>query len=386
MAEELAGPKFHSYNLTDGVMINIDPLIYIYTPMDLPLQTGLGADGMVLLPSLPVDNREFSWQEEDVPTPRGTVAVTINNVATSLTVGTGQAVRFAVGDVILIDDEFISVSAINTSTEVLTIVRGALGSTGAGHNAGVEIVGVGTVLAEGEIGSANFQGRDLLSNYTQIFSRKIEVTATEQIIPKYGVPNELNKQIHNVTHGLLVSIEQAALYGKKYQDSATQTRSTGGLMNFITSHNNTADDWLTVLNIDEEQQNLYDDGGMFDVLMSKPSNFGALSNIVGNERITTVSIDDVRRGRARAQVVMTDHGDVVLVRNRYMRQADAVGYNRAQFVKRPMRPLQLVKLAKTKDTDSFMIVTELGFEVKGQRHMVKWTSLYKNAAFPTELV
>ncbi len=386
MAEELAGPKFHSYNLLTGVMVNMDPLIYIYTPMDLPLQTGVGADGLVVMPSLPVDNREFSWLEEDIPTPRGTLNEDLDNSETAIDVATGHAVRFAVGDVIRIDDEYMSVSAIDTSTEVLTVVRGALSSSAVVHSSQAEIVGVGTVLAEGEIGTANFQGRDSVTNYTQIFSRKLEVTKTEQIIPKYGVPNELNKQVLNVTHGLLVSIEQAAVYGKKFDDSATQTRSTGGLMSFITTNNNTADDWMTVLNIDEMQQTVYDAGGMFDVLMSKPINFGALSNIVGNERITTVDIDDVRRGRRRAQVVMTDHGDVTLVRNRYMRGADAVGYTREAFVKRVMRPLVLEKLAKTKDTDSFMMVTEIGFEVKGQRHMAKWTSLDSNSSFPSELV
>lgn len=386
MAEELAGPKFHSYNLLVEQMVNIDPLIYIYTPMDLPLLTGVGADGLVILPSLPVDNREFSWLEEDIPTPRGIVNEALDDNETAVTMTTGQAVRFAVGDVIRIDDEYMSITAIDTSTEVLTVVRGALSSTAATHLDQAEVVGVGTVLAEGEIGTANFQGRDKATNYTQIYSRKIEVTGTEQIIPKYGVPNELNKQVMNVTHGLLVSIEQSAVYGKKFDDSATQTRSTGGLMAFITSHNNTADDWLTVLNVDEVQQDVYDDGGMFDVLMSRPRNFGALSNIVGAERIQTVPIDDIRRGRRRAQVVMTDHGDVTLVRNRYMRGADAVGYTREAFVKRVMRPLHLTRLAKTKDTDSFMILTELGFEVKGQRHMAKWTSLDSTSSFPTELV
>lgn len=386
MAEELAGPKFHSYNLTVETKVNLDPLIYIYTPMDLPLQTGVGADGLVILPNLPVDNRLFSWLEEDVPTPRGTLNEDLDNSETGVDVVTGHAVRFLVGDVIRIDDEYMSITAIDTGTEVLTVVRGALSSSAVVHSNQAEIVGIGTVLAEGEIGTSNFQGRDKVDNYTQIFSRKLEVTGTEQIIPKYGVPNELNKQVMNVTHGLLVAVEQAAVYGKKFEDSTTQTRSTGGLMAFITSHNNTADDWLTVLNMDEVQQDVYDDGGMFDVLMSRPRNFGALSNIVGAERIQTVNIDDVRRGRRRAQVVMTDHGDVTLVRNRYMRGADAVAYTREAFVKRVMRPLHMSALAKTKDTDSFMILTELGFEIKGQRHMAKWTSLDSSSSFPTELV
>lgn len=384
MAQELVGPSFYSYDLQVETKLNIDELIYILTPDDLPLLSGIGSDGLGVIGKAPVNNTVFYWMEEDVPLPRSTAAEALDDSETGLTLPTGEAVKFAVGDAIRIDDEIMLVSAVNTTTEELTVTRGALGSTAASHLTGKEVVGLGTVLAEGSIGSANFQGRDKYSNYTQIFSKKLTVSRTEQSIPKYGVPNELNKQMRNAMLHCNVGIEQAALYGIKYEDSATRVRSTGGLNYYITSNVDSTSTWLTVSKIEAQQQKAYDNGGYFEFLTARPAAFQALNNVMGNERIQTVTVEDARRGRRRAQVVMTEFGEVTLVRNRYVRKNEAFAYNRDNFIQRVFQPLVAQKLAKTDDTDSFMMVAECGFQVKGQDHMAKWTGLDLTATLPTE--
>ena len=382
MAQELVGPSFYSYDLQVETKINIDELIYILTAEDLPLLSGIGSDGLGVIGKAPVDNTVFYWMEEDVPLPRGTVSEALDSSETDFTMTTGDAVKFAVGDAIRIDNEVCLVTGVNTTTEVLTVTRGGLGTTAASHADGSEVVGLGTVLAEGNIGSANFQGRDKYSNYTQIFSKKLTVSRTEQSIPKYGVPNELNKQMRNAMLHCNVGIEQSALYGIKYEDSATRVRSTGGLNYYITSNVDSTSDWLTVSNIEEQQQAAYDNGGYFEFIVARPAHFQALNNIMGNERVQTVTVEDARRGRRRAQVVMTEFGEVTLVRNRYVRKTEAFAYNRDNFIQRVFQPLVAQKLAKTDDTDSFMMVAECGFQVKGQDHMAKWTALDLAAALP----
>lgn len=382
MAQELKGPNFYSYDLQVETKINIDELIYILTPDDLPLLSGIGSDGLGVIGKAPVDNTVFYWMEEDVPLPRATSAEALDTSETGIDVVAGDAVKFAVGDAIRIDDEIMLVTDINTSTEVLTVTRGALGSTAATHVTASEIIGLGTVLAEGDIGNANFQGRDKYSNYTQIFSKKLTVSRTEQSIPKYGVPNELNKQMRNAMLHCNVGIEQAALYGIKYEDSATRVRSTGGLNSFITTNVDSSSSWLTVTAIQAQQQAAYDNGGMFEFIAARPAHFQALNNIMGSERVQTVTVDDARRGRRRTSVVMTEFGEVTLVRNRYVRKTDAFCYNRDNFVQRVFQPLVAQRLAKTNDTDSFMMVGECGFQVKGQDHMAKFTALNLAAALP----
>jgi hypothetical protein len=385
MAQELVGPAFYSYDLTVETKINIDELIYILSPMDLPLLSGVGADGVPIMPRTPVDNTEFYWLEESVPLPRGTLNGGINNSTTSVTVATGDAVKFAVGDGIRIDDEIMVVTGVNTSTEVLTVVRGSSGDTGttaASHLDGAEVVGLGTILIEGSIGSANFQGRDKYSNYTQIWSKKLTVSRTEQRIPKYGVPNELNKQMLNAMQHLNLGIEQSALYGVKHVRTSDNRRQTGGMLQYITSNVDSASQWLTIEAIEDQQQAAYDRGGMFEIVMARPINFQALNNIAGNERVQTVTVEDSRRGRRRATTVMTEFGEVTLVRNRWARKEHAFCYSRDNFIFRQFQPLTTEKLAKTDDTDSYMMVCEGGFQVKGQDHMAKFTALDATAALP----
>lgn len=387
MAEKLSptNSTFYSYNLTVETKVNIDELIYVLSPTDLPLLTGVGSDGRAVMPRTPVDNTLFSWLEEEVPLPRATLATTVNSSATSIVLSTGEGVKFVVGDGILIDDEISLVIAVNTGTDTLTVTRGSTlttNTTAASHTAGAEVLGLGSQLVEGDIGKGNFQGRDKYSNNTEIWSGVVAVSRTEQRIPKYGVPNELNRQMMNRMQHLNVGIENTALYGVKHIVAADNRRQTGGLKSFITTNVDSAAPWLTVDNIEARMQLAYDNGGMFDAIVARPAAFQALNNTLGNERVQTVTIDDARRGRRRAQVVMTEFGDIELVRDRWVKKGDAFGINRANFVFRVLQPLFTEKLAKTNDTDQYMMVCEGGFEVKGQAHMARWSALDQSAALP----
>ena len=138
--------------------------------------------------------------------------------------------------------------------------------------------------------------------------------------------------------------------------------------------------------IEKRQQTAYDAGGMFSHIVSRPKNFQALNNVAGAERIHTVEVTDEYRGRQRAQVVVTEFGDVVLVRNRYVRATDAFGINPEDLIYRQLQPMIMQPLAKTDDRDSWMFVAEGGFEVKGQSHQVYWTRLDNTQALPSNLV
>ena len=69
----------------------------------------------------------------------------IDASATSIDVGNAggtdarHRTRFAVGQVLRIDDEFLEVAEIDTSTDKLTVLRGVLGTTAATHDAGTQI-------------------------------------------------------------------------------------------------------------------------------------------------------------------------------------------------------------------------------------------------------
>lgn len=381
MAEVAANP-LDSTHLAVETKINIDELIYMLNADDLPMLGGVNADGFPTIPRQPVDQPTFYWLEDEFLVPRTTLAEDLDNSETGIDVAANQGERFAAGDMIRIDDEFMTISSVSNDT--LTVVRGAAGSSAVVHSTGAQVIGVGTMLSEGSIGDEQFTGRTKLSNYTQIWTSKIQITRTAQRVPKYGISNELARQTMKVMLAEGVNLEQALLYGTKYQSGST--RSTGGLAYFITTNSNTTSSHLTIDNIEEQQQAAYDAGGMFTSIVSNPVNFAALNNLAGSERIQTVTIDDTRRGRIRATLVMTEFGTVELFRNRYVDTDDAFGINRENCIFRVLQPMIMQPLAKTDDKDNYMFVCEGGFEIKGERHMTRWKNLDSSAALPSNLV
>lgn len=385
MAEELEGNAFYSTNLTTETPIVIDDLIYSLEPKDLPLLTGMGSSGVPLLQRSPTGDTTFYWMEERAPLPRSTVSGAINSSVTTITVPTAGAVNFSIGDTIKIESELILVTDIDTSAETLTVTRGYAGTSGASHADGSAIIGVGTILPEGDVGNSNFVGRDKYSNYTQIWSKTLRVSGTEQVIRKYGIPNELNHQMVKQSQNLYLGMEHSALYGVKYVDTATRKRSSGGIMSWITATVDSTTAWITVSNIEAQQSAAYALGGEFTHVMVHPNGMAALNNGEGSERISTVTVDDPRRGRRPCSMVNTEFGPVELVRHRWLKTTDAVGYSPDRFTMRTLRPMMVEKLAKVDDTDSFLLICEAGFMLKGQAHCVKWTGLNTSAALPAVL-
>lgn len=386
MAEELEGNFVSSYNLQTETPLVIDNMIYSLEPQDLPMLTGVGANGLPVLSSTPTADTIFYWMEERAPLPRGTCAEAIDSSETVIDMTTGDAVKFAVGDTVRIDDENMLITDLDTTAETITVTRAYAGTSAATHANGSEVIGVGTVLPEGDVGSSNFVGRDKYSNYTQIWSKTLRMTGTEQVIRKYGIPSELAHQMVKQTQNLYLGMEQSALYGIKYQDTATRKRQTGGLHSWITTNVDSTTDWLTIGAIQDQQQAVYDLGGMFTHIVARPKAFDALNNLDGSERITSVSIDDSRRGRREALTVMTDFGVVNLIRDRWVRATEAFAYSPDRFTRRVLRPMQVQRLAKTDDTDTFLLICEAGYMLKGQVHCAKWTGLDTSAALPSVLV
>lgn len=389
MAEELVGSAVYSYNLTVETPLDIDSMIYVLSPDDLPMLQGVNADGFPVLPSSPTGNTLFYWQEEEVPLPRGIVDEALDDSETAITMTTGDAVKFAVGDAVRVEDEIMVVTAVDTSTEVLTVTRGSAATTNttaASHGDQSIMIGLGSLLIEGSVGATNFQGRDKYSNYCQIFSKKIQMSATEQSIRKYGVPSELARQTANMLQNYAVGLENACAYGVKHIQSSDNRRQTGGLDHYITTNNDSSSEWLTVDSIQAMQQLAYDNGGAFDVIVGNPQVFQALNNITGSERVQTQDITSGARGRRKAQFIETEYGTITLIRNRWLLPTDAFCIKRGNVKRRVLRPMSLTKLAKSDDTDTYMVVSEAGFQVQGEAHMGKFSALNVNAALPADLV
>jgi len=358
----------------------MDEAIYMLSPRDTPMLTGLGSDGLALIGSRSVTERQFDWMDDTILVPRSTLngAVTTGDVA--ITVATGDRTKFSTGDLLIVQKagatpEQIRVTGYSSGTDVLNVSR-AWAGTATNYASGAIVVGIGTALQEGsDPEAARTVDRVQNTNVTQIFGpTKVDMSRTEQQVAKYGVASEWAHQLMGRMAENAISREQAFLYGARVDSTSAKIRSTGGLEFFLTSNVDASATSLTITNLVTRQQSGYNAGGFADVVMANPVAFTDL-NAITDTSIVRETIDDPMRGRVRVAYVDTEFGSVLTVRNRWVLPTDAFGFNREQVVRRVMQPLIFERLAKTGDSDQGQIVCEEGLEVKGEEHMFRYSNL-----------
>lgn len=368
-----------AYDLTIGVKVNMDEAIYLLSPQDTPLLTGVGADGMTLIASAPVDQIEFTWMHDTILTPRSALGALITGGQNFLTVAAGDLTKFSTGDVITLQvtgntTEHLRITGYGTTTDSLTVTR-AYAGTAMTYATSAIIVGVGTALAEGSTPeTARTVDRTQVSNLTQIFGpTKLDMSRTEQQVSKYGISNEWTHQLMGRMQENAIAREQAYLYGQKTQSTTTKIRTTAGLRSFIATNVTTATA-LNTTSLLAVQLAGYNRGGFADVVMANPVALTDLNDIT-NASIVREMVDNPMRGRTRVSFVDTEFGSVLMARNRWMMPDDAIGFNREQVVRRVLQPLIFERLAKIGDSDQGQIVCEEGLEVKGESHLWLMNSL-----------
>jgi hypothetical protein len=362
------------------VVVNMDEGIYMLSAVDTPLLTGLGADGLTIIGSEPVDERQFSWMDDTILTPRSALAAILVTAGTVVTVTAGQRERFSTGDILYFEldgntTEAARITAYGVTADTLIVTR-AWAGTAQQYATSSLVVGLGSALPEGSNPeAARAVDRVENTNVTQIFGpTKVDLSRTEQQVRKYGVSNEFARQLSARMKENAIDREQAYLYGFRVDSTTLEARTTGGLAFYITTNRNATATQLTAANIQTQQQAGYNQGGFADIVMANPAAFGNL-NEIGNTSIVRETIDDPMRGRTRVQWVDTEFGSVLAARNRWMLPNDAFGFSKEQVVRRVIQPLIYERLAKTGDSDQGQIVCEEGLEVKGEEHMFRFSLL-----------
>ena len=370
-----------SYDLTNGLIVNMDEAIYMYSPEELPLLTGMASDGMSVLSQRPLDQVEFNWLDERNLAPRATIGATaVTTGDESIVLSTGDRIKFSTGDVLTIRksgaNEVIRVTGYSATTADTILVSRAFAGTATNYAASAVVIGLGTALAEGS-NPENFRADDTSksTNCTQIFGpTAIQLTGTGRVIPRYGIPDQWAHQLHLRTYENSQAREQAFLYGQYVNSTSSKIRTTGGLGYFITTNVDSTSTQLTILKVQSNLQTCYNAGGLPDRLIVNPNSLLDLNDI-GNTSIVRTTVDDPKRGRISTSFVETEYGSLPIVRNRWVHPFDAFGIKRDLVTRRILRPLVFESLAKTGDSDKGQIVCEEGLQVKGQKHMFRMNAL-----------
>jgi hypothetical protein len=365
-----------TYDLTQGLYLDIEPMIHILSPFDVPLQGGQGADGRSALSTGPAFEKKVEWQDETLLTPLSSTHAAATTGQTYIVLQSGDTLRFSTGDIVLAGSEYLRVTGYGSTTDSLTVTRAYSGSADT-IASGTSVVGVGTALPEGsDPENSRAVDRNGRYNLTQIFGpTKISVSGTENVVRKYGTEGvgEFNKQVANRTKEHFVAREQALLYGVRAEDGTNKWRTMGGLNYFISTNVDTTTTSITEAAVLAQVQACYDAGGNPDRLVlgsTQKRKFSALAN--------GITVQEVRSADTRGTVVNyfdTDFGRITLLLNRWARVSDAWLFEREQAEIAVLRPMVFEMLAKTGDSMSGQIVDELSLKFRREGHSARFSAL-----------
>lgn len=373
---------FTVYDLNVGTIVDMEDVIAQLDPADVPLLGMNGADGGYTIPRIPVFEIKHEWLDDTLLTPRCTVANAMLSTDTSTVLAAGDANRFGVGTLLMIEAEYIYVTAVSADGLTLTLSRGFGGSTAAAHATGKAIVGLGLVLNEGsQPGKARAVDRSNRYNLTQIVGPElVSVSGTEMVVRKYGLngTTEFAYQGGQRAKELFVGLEQALYYGIRTSQpsQATDSRSMGGFTYFVVTHADSSTTTITFGAVNDRMQDCYSSGGHPTEFLCSPKIKRAISKFTDD-----AGADILRRNAtdtARGEVVSTlqsDFGDLNVRMSRWLRDQDAFGYDRDQLALGTLRPMQFELLAKTGDSVQGEFVGEYTMVVRRERHCFRFSAL-----------
>lgn len=229
-----------------------------------------------------------------------------------------------------------------------------------------------------------------LGNRTQISRKTGRVTGTSRAVNTAGRSDDLMyhqakkaKELKRDVEAILLA-NQAAVAGN---DSTART--TGALLAFLKTNTSKAADgtdpsYTTVPDDTRSDgavrsftetllknviQSAWTNGGEPSVLMVGPFNKGVVSGFAGISEIR-VNMPPSARGQGTivgaADVYLSDFGAISVVPNRFQRERDALLLDPSMAELRYLRPLEITPLAKTGDSEAFLMVTEYGLCVNNE--------------------
>jgi hypothetical protein len=204
----------------------------------------------------------------------------------------------------------------------------------------------------------------LVGNYTQLMDKVASVTTTQSAIKKYGVKNEMAKQMAKKGKELkrdeetVMFANQARVVGAA--GTAQKMRSMGS---WLTTNDNRgsggADGSATAAATDGTQRNftealfratlvtaITNADDLPSVVMAGPANRANLSSVLSG---TATRFYEVKDGQLNASISVyrSDYGPLKFVMNRFQRERDMWFLNPDYFGVRTLEPMQTVDLART---------------------------------------
>lgn len=268
---------------------------------------------------------------------------TANNV---ITVASGDAAKFVVGDVVMIPQattvggvpELVRVTARNLSTDELTVTRAFAGTTIATIPASTALYILAPAYAEGSALPENKQTRPVgYTTYPQIFKKTFKISKSMAALAPYASGgNERKREHEKLLKQMKIDMNRAFLWSKASEDltatdvdgNTTRLATTMGLNSRITTNRTNAGGNVTYDTFEAfaRQAFRYSDGQL--VLLSSGILLSAI-NTWGERRIQ-VSPEETVYG-VKIRRLVTSHGEFILVRDRLLDEGISGQTNMGHF-------------------------------------------------------
>lgn len=242
--------------------------------------------------------------------------------------------------------------------------------------------------------NANIEGDDatvdasttptLVGNYTQLMDKVASVTTTQNAIKKYGVKNEMAKQMAKKSKELKRDMETVMLLNQaRVVGAAGTAQKMRSMGSWLTSNDNRgaggADGSATTAATDGTARAFTE--ALFratvvtaitnadelpSVVMAGPANRANLSSqLTGN----STRFYELKDGTLNASISVyrSDYGPLKLVMNRFQRERDMWFINPDYIGVRTLEPMQSVDLARTGLTEKKQLWTNFTLEVSNEK-------------------
>jgi hypothetical protein len=354
---------------------DISDLVAINSPHETPLLDALGD------PARPARSTVHEWLEDSLlPNSDAINDSTYSNATTDTSFVVDHADRFRVGDQIkaATSDEIMLVTAINTGTNTLTVVRGYGGSTAEALADNQVISILGNASLEGDDAqAARFTARSRKTNYTQIFTSTIEVSGSELAVRQIGVRDELDYQKVQRTREMLRDLENCVLNGRapaaNPEGSSSVRRTLKGIRSFVTTNVFTvgAGGFPSDSVLSEEQINTalrtmwQSSNGKVDLIVVGGQEKRAFNEFLTGQRQYTPMSDTFRDS---VQVYESDFGVCKVILSRWVPSGTVFLLDSSRIEVMPLsgRSFHYKPLATSGDRESGQLIGEYTLELRNE--------------------
>jgi hypothetical protein len=349
-----------------GVRQCVDDEILLLNPYQIPLISLLGLGG-----SNDTDiaiSTKHEWFEDQLFDTKA--VVTTAAAATDTQIVVASLEPFRPNLVIKHNDELMLVTAVDTTTNKITVTRGLSSTTPGAIAAGDILEAMFVYGTEGsDARDGRYKARVPVSNITQIFDDTVDITGTAEAVQQYGMDDLYESEKQKKQLELALQLEKAIISGLPFNDG--NTRMMRGIRNFIQT--NVVDAGGADLSLDminDLAQSIYQvggfkDGGNYTVMVGAHQK-RVISNLL-SDKLLLQRTDDVRGNTVKT--IVTDFGefDITLDINLDPDELIITDVNRMRILPLRGRGFGHTYLGKKGDSTQGQVLGEYTFEFKQEK-------------------